>query len=81
MAMEDDFEEVMTVTSVIGHLDKHAYRQLKATTDEGQRNRLNSYNVTCDVSGGKRIKTLEELLDFMVVDKRHHTTPPSKASR
>ena len=49
--------------------------------DEDQRNRLNSYNVTCDVAGGKRIKTLKELLDFMVVDKKHHTTPPSKASR
>ena len=81
MATEDDFRKVMTVTSVTGHLDKQAYRQLKATMDDDQRNKLNSFNVTCDVAGGKRIKTLKGLLEFMVADKKHFTIPPSKASR
>ena len=65
MAVVDDILEVMTVTSVTGHLDKQAYRQLKATMDDDQRSRLNLYNVGCDLSGGRRINTLKGLLDFM----------------
>jgi hypothetical protein len=81
MATLDDFQDVMTVASVTGHLDKQAYRQLKATMETDQFERLNSYNVVCGMAGAKQVKTLKGLLEFMVRDKKHHTTPPSKNAR
>ena len=81
MAMLDDFKDVMTVTSDTHHLDKQAYRQLKATMEPDQFARFNSYNLGAGIAGGKLIKTLKGLLDFMVRDQKLFTTPLGKSTR
>ena len=81
MATLDDFKDVMTATSHTVHLDKQAYRQLKATMEADQFARFNSYNLGAGIAGNKLIKTLKGLLDFMVRDQKLFTTPPGKNTR